>query len=76
MGHIFGVESPLMVEKLEQYNQVIEVLFLSSCPDLQRFSLVNAVSCPRLAFPGLSYYSKILFFTTLLFSHILKSSNN
>lgn len=25
MGHIFGVESPLMVEKLEQYNRVIEV---------------------------------------------------
>lgn len=24
MGHIFGVESPLMVEKLEQYNRVIE----------------------------------------------------
>jgi predicted AlkP superfamily pyrophosphatase or phosphodiesterase len=29
VGHIFGVESPLMVEKLEQYNRVIEVLFPS-----------------------------------------------
>ena len=26
MGHIFGVESSYMVEKLEQYNRVIEVI--------------------------------------------------
>ena len=27
-GHIFGVESPHMVDKLEQYNKVLEVVFL------------------------------------------------
>ena len=57
MGHIFGVESPLMVEKLEQYNRVIEVSILSCCSTLQRFALANVVAGSILSWVGFSLYA-------------------
>jgi hypothetical protein len=48
VGHIFGVESPLMVEKLEQYNRVIEVPLLSCYPDVQWLALVNVVTLHKI----------------------------
>ncbi|XP_065624114.1 uncharacterized protein LOC112008988 [Quercus suber] len=43
-GHIFGVDSTPMIEKLEQYNAILEVCLLNIFTQILHFSLVNSLS--------------------------------
>lgn len=69
-GHIFGVDSTPMIEKLEQYNAILEVCLLNTFTQILHFALVNSLSlfsC-NTAWHTSSCDNSIAFFLSLLTS--------
>lgn len=69
-GHIFGVDSTPMIEKLEQYNAILEVCLLNTFTQILHFALVNSLflfSCNSVWHTS-SCDNSIAFFLSLLTS--------